>query len=311
MPINWALCQGVPRQVRPFRGGRGGKLYQPPGNREHHHRFHGQRPNDEYPTAKIRLLGQSRPSTFKLDSGSAADAIPLSIFQQLQPRPKLSPSNITLLGYGGQHIKSLGTCVIKTTVANTTKPLKFFVVDGKVTPILGWNSSKAFGLLKATGIDSINWHHPGAVLSSEGLPERLARFASVFKGLGKMEGLVTIHTRPEVQPVVRPARRLAFSVEPRVTAELKRIKELGVIRRVTKPTRWVNGMVVTDKPGGSLRICLDPRDLNEAIIRPHYPIPTFDDIATKVHGFKVFTKLDATSACLSSLLNSLTKNPPT
>lgn len=111
-----------------------------------------------------------------------------------------------------------------------------------------------------------------------------------------MDGLVTIDTRPEVQSVVRPARRLAFSVEQRVTAELKRMEELGVIRRVTKPTRWVNGMVVTDKPGGSLRICLDPRDLNEAIIRPHYPIPTFDDIAATVHGNKIFTKLDATSA---------------
>lgn len=94
-----------------------------------------------------------------------------------------------------------------------------------------------------------------------------------------MEGPVTIHTRPKVQPVIRPDRRLAYSVEPRVTAELKRMEELGVIRRVTKPTRLVNGMVVTEKPDGSLRICLDPRDLNEAIIRPQYPIPTFDDIA--------------------------------
>lgn len=132
--------------------------------------------------------------------------------------------------------------------------------------------------------------------SPDGLPERLARFAPVFSGLGKMDGLVTIHTRPEVQPVVRPARRLAFSVEPRVIAELKRMEGLGVIRRVTKPTRWVNGMVVTDKPDGSLRIYLDPRDLNEAIIRPYYPIPTFDDIAAKVNGNIVFTKLDATSA---------------
>lgn len=74
------------------------------------------------------------------------------------------------------------------------------------------------------------------------------------------------------------------------------MEELGVIRRVTKPIRWVNGMVVTDKPDGSLRICLDPRDLNEAIIRPNYPIPTFNDIAANVHGYKIFTKLDATSA---------------
>ena len=39
----------------------------------------------------------------------------------------------------------------------------------------------------------------------------------------------------------------------------------------------------------------DPRDLNETI-SPHYPIPTFDDIGTQVHGYKVFTKLDCTCA---------------
>lgn len=104
--------------------------------------------------------------------------------------------------------------------------------------------------------------------------------------MGKMDRLIHIHTRPEALPVVRPARRLAFTVEPRITAELKRIIDFGVIRFVTKPTRWVNGMVVTEKSCGDIRICLNARVLNEVIIRPHYPIPTFDDIAAQVNGYK-------------------------
>ena len=50
----------------------------------------------------------------------------------------------------------------------------------------------------------------------------------------------------------------------------------GVIRKVKKPTEWVNSIVTTEKPDGSLRLCLDPKDLNEAIVRPHYPVPKFD-----------------------------------
>ena len=45
---------------------------------------------------------------------------------------------------------------------------------------------------------------------------------------------------------------------------------------------------------GSLRLCLDPKDLNEAIVRPHYPVPKFDDITASVHGHTVFSKIDIT-----------------
>ena len=47
------------------------------------------------------------------------------------------------------------------------------------------------------------------------------------------------------------------------------------------------------KPGGFLRICLDPRDLNKAIKREHYEFPTFDEIANRLTGATIFTELDA------------------
>ncbi|GFW20848.1 retrovirus-related Pol polyprotein from transposon 17.6 [Trichonephila clavipes] len=52
----------------------------------------------------------------------------------------------------------------------------------------------------------------------------------------------------------------------------------------------VNNMVVIDSPK-KLRICLDPRPLNEAIQRPHYPIPTTDALITKLQGGIVFLVL--------------------
>ena len=51
-------------------------------------------------------------------------------------------------------------------------------------------------------------------------------------------------------------------------------------------------MVVVPKKDGKLRICLDPRDLNKAIRREHYPLPTIEDVATRLYGAKVFTVLD-------------------
>lgn len=52
-------------------------------------------------------------------------------------------------------------------------------------------------------------------------------------------------------------------------------------------------MVTVPKKNGKLRICLDPKDLNRAVQREHYPFPTIEDVATRLHGAKVFTKLDA------------------
>ena len=52
-------------------------------------------------------------------------------------------------------------------------------------------------------------------------------------------------------------------------------------------------MVVVEKPSGGLRICLDSRDLNKAIKREYYQLPTFEETASRLSGAKLFTKLDA------------------
>jgi hypothetical protein len=69
----------------------------------------------------------------------------------------------------------------------------------------------------------------------------------------------------------------------------------GIIQKVDGPTVWVNSMVVNEKRSGKLRICIDPRDLNKAILREHYQLPTQQEITSRLTGAKYFGKLDATS----------------
>jgi len=52
-------------------------------------------------------------------------------------------------------------------------------------------------------------------------------------------------------------------------------------------------MVVIKKPSGDLRICIDPSNLNEAIRRPHYPLPTIEQILPALTKAKVFSLFDA------------------
>ena len=73
------------------------------------------------------------------------------------------------------------------------------------------------------------------------------------------------------------------------------MERLQIISKVNTPTEWVNSIVVVEKPNGSIRICLDPKNLNEAILRQHFPMQRADDIIADMAGAQYFSKLDASS----------------
>ena len=54
----------------------------------------------------------------------------------------------------------------------------------------------------------------------------------------------------------------------------------------------MNSLVVETKPNGDLRVCLDPTELNKAVIREYHPIPVVEDIVPDLKGSDLFTKLD-------------------
>ena len=54
-------------------------------------------------------------------------------------------------------------------------------------------------------------------------------------------------------------------------------------------------IVVTQKKNGKICICLDPQHLNKAVRRCHYPLPTIEEVATRLTNAKVFSVLDAKS----------------
>ena len=78
--------------------------------------------------------------------------------------------------------------------------------------------------------------------------------------------------------------------------------KLGILE-VKEHTDWVNSHVIVEKDIGShhalnhtikkkLRICLVPRDLNEALDRKPYHTHSVDEITAKLQGMTVFTIVD-------------------
>ena len=73
------------------------------------------------------------------------------------------------------------------------------------------------------------------------------------------------------------------------------MEKLRVIVRQEEPTEWVNSLVVVQKPNGSVRLCIDPRYLNAAMKRSHYPMKTVDEVASHLQGANTFSILHAKS----------------
>ena len=126
----------------------------------------------------------------------------------------------------------------------------------------------------------------------------MRQYPDVFDGIGKFLGPpYTIHLDSSIQPKQTPScRPVQIHLKETFKKEIDKKLQTGVLKPGTEPTPWINSFVLVeskDKPGNlKLRICLDPRDLNKAIIREPYHFKTPDDIAHLIAGACTMTVPD-------------------
>ena len=88
-----------------------------------------------------------------------------------------------------------------------------------------------------------------------------SEFHDSFGEIGTLNTTHHVEVKDNVKPVVR---KVPHALKPKLEKELKRMVDLDIIEPIEKPTDWLNGLVIVEKPNGKLRICLDPRPLNNA-----------------------------------------------
>ena len=124
------------------------------------------------------------------------------------------------------------------------------------------------------------------------MEEVTASYSDVFKGLGCMEGALHLEVDMTVAHAIMPPRRVPLTLKNRLKDELSRLEKASVIIKEEEPTDWVSSLVVTEKPNGKLRVCIDPQHLNKALKKSHYPLPVIEDILPELTNVKVFSKAD-------------------
>ena len=99
-------------------------------------------------------------------------------------------------------------------------------------------------------------------------------------------------------PATSKVRPIPADLLPQVKKMFQEMESAGVITKVNanSNTTWSNALHVVRKQGQKPRICGDYRLLNSKVICDSYPLPIMRDISQKLHGAKLFTKIDLKKA---------------
>eukprot|EP00253_Pinus_taeda_P029921 PITA_29921 len=126
----------------------------------------------------------------------------------------------------------------------------------------------------------------------------LAEFSDVFPkelpGLPPVRELdLTNELKPGTQPISKTPYRMTALELQELQIQLKELLDIGHIRASTSP--WGAPVIFVKKKDGSLRLCIDYRDLNRATVKNQYPMPRIDDLFDQIKGVAVFSKIDLRS----------------
>eukprot|EP00057_Strongylocentrotus_purpuratus_P027755 XP_011682229.1 PREDICTED: uncharacterized protein K02A2.6-like [Strongylocentrotus purpuratus] len=229
---------------------------------------------------------------FQVDCGATCNVLPCTAINT--GALKLQPTKGLLSMYNWSTMQPMGKCHLKVVNPKNQEAfdVEFIVVDnGKLTPILGSETSQLMGLITVQHEKIMYVNDTPRMSSAE---QFCFEYADVFDdGVVKLPGQYKIELDPTVKPVVHPPRRVPVAIKERLKAELEKLVEADIVAPVDTPTEWVSSLVCVNKANNKLRICLDPQDLNKAVRRNHYPMKIIEDILPDLTKAKVFSVVDA------------------
>ncbi|GJW34829.1 reverse transcriptase domain-containing protein [Tanacetum coccineum] len=95
---------------------------------------------------------------------------------------------------------------------------------------------------------------------------------------------------PGATPIAKSLYRLAPSEMQELSGQLQELQDKGFIRPSHSP--WGAPVLFVKKKDGSLRMCIDYRELNKLTVKNRYPLLRIDDLFDQLQGSQFFSKID-------------------
>src|SRR5208282_1522286 len=95
------------------------------------------------------------------------------------------------------------------------------------------------------------------------------------------------------RPIRQPLRRHPISHLEVIDQQVEEMRQSGIIEPAASP--WASNVVLAKKKDGSLRLCVDYRNMNAVTYQDTYPLPQIDTCLTTLQGAEWFSTLDLRS----------------
>ncbi|KAL0539443.1 hypothetical protein IC582_023655 [Cucumis melo] len=99
-----------------------------------------------------------------------------------------------------------------------------------------------------------------------------------------------IELEPGTAPISKAPYRMAPAELKELKVQLQELLDKGFIRPSVSP--WGAPVLFVKKKDGSMRLCIDYRELNKVTVKNRYPLPRIDDLFDQLQGATVFSKID-------------------
>ena len=102
-----------------------------------------------------------------------------------------------------------------------------------------------------------------------------------------------IELLPGMSPISQAPYRMAPAELKELKVQLQELLDKGFVRPSFSP--WGAPVLFVRKKDGTLRLCIDYRQLNKVTVRNKYPLPRIEDLFDQLQGATVFSKIDLRS----------------
>lgn len=231
---------------------------------------------------------------FQVDSGSAVSIIPNELYTNNFSHVPLAVTNKKLRSYTGEQIQTVGYVSLPVSYNNITQELSFFVVRNSGPSLLGRDFIRLFNL-EFSPVNTIQSSHDSEAAF---IRELTLKFPKLFSGdLGTFNKYtVELKLKPDSKPIFFKARAVPYSLKDKIDKELDRLVGLGILRPVDH-SDYASPIVPALKKDGGIRICADfSVTINKQLIIDKYPLPTVQELFSRLHGGVHFSKLDLSMA---------------
>ena len=199
-----------------------------------------------------------------------------------------------------KRIKCTGYYVGPVMYDGTIANLGIYVVNRDVEPLLSGYASEALGIITFNGsqVRRSEANEAGSLEVED--PETkviIDKHPDIFTGVGTFPDYTSKYYIDEkIPPVACPNRPPPYHLQPLLDKEMDNLEQEGIVEDHEGPAPWISNLVLAPRDDGGIRVTVDMREPNKAILSPGLPIPRAEDIRKEFVGCTVFSKLDFKTA---------------